>query len=167
MPDHYVFMFQVLPVQGIRYNAPLLSQCSVCVDVPYSHPTTSTEIESCKSQGNFIAVAARQGDASTLSVVAGTYSSELTQTSSSSTAAGPQNGAYWYYIPGQSFGFAGTSQILLNSADTMAIYEDCQDRLSWHLDGAGGWNAGCNTYLNSDTIWRKLIYSCNVNVRAV
>ncbi len=151
-------------MQGIQLNVPPLGQCSVCQDEPYSYATLSADIERCKSMGNFIAVAARNSGESTLHMVAGLYSSELTQTSSTSTAAGPKNGAYWYYFPGKSFGFASLPAVDLNTADTTASASSgCEYRLSWHLENYyGGYRAGCTLNLNTDTTWRKIIYSCNV-----
>jgi hypothetical protein len=153
-----------MPVQGVQRNVPpfLLDQCRICHDQPYSFATTSTDIERCKSMGNFIAVAASNtavGD--TLHVVAGLFSSDLQQTSDIYRGAGPKNGAYWHYVPDRGFGFSGDEQIYLNYADIEDY--NCNNRLSWHLDrqGWGGWRAGCNT-LVEDATWRKLIYACDV-----
>lgn len=158
-----------LPVVGIQYNVPLLSQpqCRVCIDMPYSDGPTPTDIENCKSQGSFIAFAAKDNsNPNRLSLVAGLFSADMNQTSSHSTAAGPFNGAYWYFFPGNSVGFAGAQDIALNSADTVGTM--CETRPSWHLAGNGvgngGWRAGCATGLN-DNSWRKVIYSCDVQVR--
>lgn len=64
------------------------------------------------------------------------------------------NGAYWYRYAGYSFGFADSSAISLNSADTMSGAA----RLSWHLDGiSGGYRAGDTLGLNGDTSWYKRV----------
>ena len=68
------------------------------------------------------------------------------------------NGVYWYMVPSSSFGFSFCEQVSLCSADTHGSpHEDM--RLSWHLDqSCGGYRCGTNTSLNSDTVWRKVIY---------
>jgi hypothetical protein len=152
-----------IPVKGILNNVPALSQCQVCQDVPYDYTTKSEDIRNCKAKGNFIAIAAKQQQEDVLAVVAGLYSSDLQETSSLSKATGPINGAFWYYVPGLSFGFAASAQINLHIADKNDT--ECGKRLSWHLDiGVGGWRAGCQTDLTSDEGWRKIIYACNAQV---
>jgi hypothetical protein len=119
------------------------------------------EIEHCRSLGPFIAVGARESDASMLYMLAGLLSSDLGHVMSGpdSSASGPLNGAYWYYIPGMSFGFASEGDIYLDPVDFSDT--NCENRLSWYLDGqTGGYRAGCSMNLNDNTNWRKIIYSC-------
>jgi len=57
-----------------------------------------------------------------------------------------ENGAYWYYLPGQSFGFAPKTPINLTqyvdmtdcSVDSNSYYCPDNDRLSWTLDTTSG-----------------------------
>jgi hypothetical protein len=144
-------------------NVPTLSQCQVCQDVAYTYSTKSEDITNSKSRGNFIAIAAKRQQEDMLTVVAGLNTSDLEQTSSISNATGPINGAFWYYVPGKSFGFAGSAVINLKTADTKDT--GCDKRLSWHLDlGVGGWRAGCQTGLIESDEWRKIMYACNTKV---
>jgi hypothetical protein len=166
-----------IPVHGIMKNLPKLSQCQLCQDVPYSYPTKSLDVLNCKAKGGFIAIAAKKQKDELLAVVAGLYSLQLQETYSISRATGPINGAFWYYMPGKSFGFANSTSIFLDAADKgeFRLTNDtdigCAERLSWHLDaGVGGWRAGCQTGLNDDEgwfRWRKVMYSCNSQVRHV
>ena len=65
-----------------------------------------------------------------------------------------ENGAYWYLVPGKSFGFASSSAVDLSPAD--ASTTDGQLRLSWHLTGNhGGYRCGELTQLNSSSEYRK------------
>ena len=69
------------------------------------------------------------------------------------------NGVYWYFTPGQSFGFLKDNTLEQNSADIGTTNPD--SRLSWHLDNKyGGYRAGANIGLNYDTTWKKIIYNC-------
>lgn len=64
----------------------------------------------------------------------------------------------WYLEPGKTFGFADASEGTTErrrGADTA----EGRLRLSWHLDGQGGYRAGYTECLNHDTSWRKLIFS--------
>jgi len=65
------------------------------------------------------------------------------------------NGAYWYWFSNYSFGFSDNNDICLGSCD----YKRHKDhsKLCWHLTG-GGWRAGSNLWLSSDTKWRKIIW---------
>merc|ERR1719320_1434863 len=76
--------------------------------------------------------------------------------SPSQSTAYYHNGLYWYWYSGKSVGFASVSEIWLNSADTSS--DDCDWRLSWHLDqSSGGWRVGCVTGLNGDVGYYKYI----------
>ena len=62
------------------------------------------------------------------------------------------NGAWWYFTPGKSFGFAPSSSITQSSADIFDCDASlsCKDsnRLSWHLDIRTGWRIG-NIHLSN------------------
>ena len=65
-------------------------------------------------------------------------------------------GAYWYFTPDYSIGFSPT-------ADIAQLYGDVNDpnsnqRLSWHLNGDGGYRAGSTT---ADDQLMKYIYIKN------
>jgi hypothetical protein len=150
----------VFPFQGVQLNHHLLDDvCQVCQDVPYSHVTTVADIENCKSRGNVFAAAAKSSASpDRLALVAMLLSSDLVTTSSTSSASGPFNGAFWYYFPGKSFGFASVRSINIYYVDEST--SSCEYRLSWHLDGSSsGWRAGCATEIR-DSSWRKVMYAC-------
>ncbi len=150
-----------LPIQGVELNIPLLDDvCQVCQDVPYSHVTTVADIENCKSRGNVFAAAAKSSASpDRLALVAMLLSSDLITTSSTSSASGPFNGAFWYYFPGRGFGFASVRSISLNYY-TDDSSSSCEYRLSWFLYASeGGYRAGCATNIYGSS-WRKVMYAC-------
>ena len=58
---------------------------------------------------------------------------------------------YWYYTPGQSFGFSPSSYITQSSCDSSNQNDNL--RLCWHTDNiCGGWRLGNIVNLNSDSI---------------
>ena len=65
------------------------------------------------------------------------------------------NGTYWYFNT-KSFGFSITPRINQCQADTLD--DDGQYRLSWLIDGGGGWRAGNVKELNDSEDWMKLVY---------
>ena len=140
-----------------------------CYDQPYSYVTTSSDFSACNGIINFVG-AKTSSSATTFAVGAFGLNSIFSRTSSYSTATYDQGGAYWYFIPGYSFGFADVSSVSLNECD-VGSSPNCASRLCWHMDlGAGGYRAGCTLGLNSDTTWRKVIYtgymifSCNPGI---
>lgn len=63
--------------------------------------------------------------------------------------------AYWYLTENLSFGFAPNSTINQNLGD---IYDTSSPyRLSWHLNGFGGWRLGNLTNLDGDNNYKKYI----------
>ena len=130
---------------GVQINYPISAisnlGCTLCYNQPYSHPTMSSDILPCKtnagSQG-WILMGSKESDASlSFSLIAAIKATDLVPSTSSSTAYGPHNGAYWYYFSGSAIGFAATSNINLHiegSGDfSIPEYSDCATRLSWHL----------------------------------
>ena len=68
----------------------------------------------------------------------------LTQTAVNSPVY--RGGAYWYFTPSISFGFSPNNYVSQSGGD---VYDGASDqRLSWHLDGGGGYRAGSNTAYN-------------------
>jgi hypothetical protein len=154
---------------GIQRSYPISSisnlRCTVCYDEPYSHFTTFSNIESCKTSAGssrWILMGSKQITTSTsFSLLAAIKGSNFS-TSTSKTEAYLSNGAYWYYKTGSSVGFAPTSTILLESPDVSNWVTNCADRLSWEVSGAfGGWRSGCTLDLETNTVWRKIMYSCS------
>ncbi len=63
-----------------------------------------------------------------------------------------ENGVYWYFTVGSSFGYTAVLPISQNSADTQSTIPE--KRLSWHLS-SGGYRIGANT---GATVERKMIF---------
>jgi hypothetical protein len=124
----------------------------------YGRPTTSAEILSIRSQCNpltIICVGGNRYDETFLRVVA--CANCLNVTTQTLTNQPQKYGAvYWYFTENQSFGYAPNSTITQNSADNYD--ENSNFRLSWHLQGNGGWRLGNVTSLNSDTNYYKKAY---------
>ena len=70
------------------------------------------------------------------------------------------NGAFWYCVANRAFGFAPSPAVSLGSADTVDPQgrKDGDRRMSWHLNGSGGYRAGRETGLNSSREWLKVVY---------
>ena len=147
---------------GVAVSNLIQSGCSLCYNKFYGDRTTTSIIESCT--GKWLFVGAVASDSSTFLLGAyGLASDVLTQTALNTPHL--SNGVWWYFTPGQSFGFADTSVIRQSPAD-YADYPGTdihtQSRLSWHLDQPfGGFRAGRNIFLNEDSsVWHKQIYNC-------
>ena len=151
---------------GVRHYYPVSSipdDCTPCYDQWYNHGTQMSHIETCKTAAGvdgWIGMGAKYpASASSFRILAFIRANDFVQSSSAFQAYGPHNGVYWYMYNGKSVGFASTSSIyILGGGDTSS--SDCSNRLSWHLTGSGGWRAGCTTYLNINTAWRKIMFSC-------
>jgi hypothetical protein len=153
------------PVQGVQRDLPVsaLSQCALCHEIAYGYSTSTSHVEDCKARGNFIVFGAKHYYSSTISLAAGLRSSDLQTTSSTTMAAGPFNGAYWYYDPSRSIGFASRQDISLSPVDTSNNY--CSDRVGWQFGWYAPGRIGCNTNV-WDNSWRKVMYACNLQVNA-
>ena len=138
---------------------------TICYDQPYSHMTTAADLTRCSSLGTFVLMGAKSSSgASNLTLLAAGATANALATTSSTSVAYLENGAYWYNYPGMSVGFAESSQVDLLYLDAN-MYSECTQRLSWYLWGGGGVRAGCTTELYSGTAgatWRKLIYSSGI-----
>ena len=157
---------------GVQINYPISAisnlGCTLCYNQPYSHVTMNSNILPCTtnagSQGWILMGSKEYEASSSFSLIAAIKATDLVpSTSSSSTAYGPHNGAYWYFYSGYSIGFAAASNINLFKADYAdPDYSDCATRLSWHLNDQGGWRSGCTTMLfrNFNDYFRKVVYVC-------
>jgi hypothetical protein len=144
-------------MRGIILDVSLssLGQYTVCMDVPYSDYTTQDKLAACSNDPNqYVVVGAKLAGSSKLALMAVAKASEAFAQHCDARLA---NGAYWYNCAGLSFGFAASSSISLNSADTGN--DQCEYRISWHIDqNVGGYRAGCTLALNSDSSYYKQIY---------
>jgi hypothetical protein len=144
-PDNYE--------SGILRNYPLsrVSACSTCHDVDYADGLSVSEISSCS--GPYLFVGAKVSGY----IFLGAWGPVAeVQTTTAVNSPHIYNGVYWYFNS-QSFGFSLNPSISQSSGDTASTDPDY--RLSWHI-GSGGYRAGSETGLNSDTTYSKVIYNC-------
>ena len=147
---------------GILLNYPLsnFAEWIVVSEKFYGDITTQEDLQQSIYSEDvypYVCIAALYGNSATTATIAACGErSVVSVTTSSTTIAYAHNGAYWYFTPSQSLGFARSETISLNSADVVS--SDCAYRLSWHLSGGGGWRAGCSTGLNGDRTWKKVVY---------
>ena len=120
---------------GVQLDYPVSSMpasCTPCYDQPYSHGTQESHIETCKSAGDaesWIGMGAKSSSGSaSFALFAYIRASDLVRSYSTSEACGPRNGVYWYFYHDRSVGFASTSSVNLNYADSNSA--DCSSRLS-------------------------------------
>ncbi|KAH3761161.1 hypothetical protein Pelo_7012 [Pelomyxa schiedti] len=143
--------------EGIQQEVPesvLLTGWHVHYKEPYSHHTTPQNVD--PGRGDWILVASQKVGSKVLSLAAvGRRSHVCTKTTSPSQASEEHRGVFWYFMDGRSFGFATTRTISLGTADT------CDDggdkRLSWHIDGNGGYRSGTTKDLNDSGEWTKIV----------
>ncbi len=144
-------------------NLPPISALGTCLDTTYATVTTSAAIQACcdLASVDMFLVAAFQDNAQT-NFHLGAYVSKAdmcTQTARN-TPRLSSSGSWFYWTPGKSFGFSPTSTINQINAD----FGTPGNRLSWHLDGQGGYRAGDVLSLTNDATWRKRIYTYSVNL---
>eukprot|EP00291_Cryptomonas_curvata_P019650 CAMPEP_0172177198 /NCGR_PEP_ID=MMETSP1050-20130122/15292_1 /TAXON_ID=233186 /ORGANISM="Cryptomonas curvata, Strain CCAP979/52" /LENGTH=477 /DNA_ID=CAMNT_0012849669 /DNA_START=36 /DNA_END=1470 /DNA_ORIENTATION=- len=172
---------------GIHHDVPIssLGSFAVCMDQPYSHIISPEELMACATDPDQMVVVGSKSSASasTLSVMAVARAADAFRETDSLYSAYYANGAYWYNVALQSFGFSDEPYINLNSADISCSsilgcnlgggggdggdggdggYSDCgpcscENKLSWHM-GFGGWRSGCTEFLTDNTVWRKVVY---------
>jgi len=124
-----------------------------CAD--YSDRTKSKMLKEL-SKYRFMAVGARKRGSNTLELVAmGTTESVLQPTVDNETNF--HNGLFWYFNEKKSFGFAESAKVTLSVADSMSGNK----RLSWHLEGDGGYRLGNIVKLNNSSEFEKVIWVRN------
>jgi len=144
---------------GIVHDFPVdrLSEWALVYDKPYNHATMTS---SFPTFGEWLFVCAALEGSATIPLGAFAERSVVTQDNTGSdTVAFLHHGAYWYWRPHRAVGFAPSSQIALNHADTLD--EGSAERLSWHFQqaGNGGWRVGDVKGLEKDPgRWRKRVY---------
>ena len=128
-----------------------------CYNVTYATSTNTVDINGCTGSQYLLVGGFSAGSPNTLLVAAvGLSSAVLTTTSSLGTATTNENGLFWYFYPGHSFGFADDSVLLLGNADGSSISSNT--RVSWHLDlSIGGYRLGNLIDLFSGTTPYKII----------
>ncbi len=143
----------------------------MCLDQPYDQPTTTTDFAPCSQDPDtWVLVGARiSADEPELLLMAVAKARDVFATTAlvgGQPAAAGGNGTFWYNVPSTSFGFAESPAVLLQPGDTTcwdfsaSAWEpscDCAARLSWPLDGSGGFRAGCALWPNDPAV-RKVVY---------
>lgn len=96
-----------------------------------------------RPSGTYTILSGKAVGSSTISLLAAAPTADVfTQTTGNNTNL--VNGTYWYYVPtknpsvsaaGGAIGFANTSTVSLNTADTSNLVSP--DRLSWHVNSTG------------------------------
>ena len=122
--------------------------------------------------GTYTILSGKAVGSSTISLLAAAPTADVfTQTTGNNTNL--VNGTYWYYVPtqnpsvsasGGAIGFANTSTVSLDTADTSNL--NSPYRLSWHINltnqnvgGNGGYRLGEITDLNDSTAYLKQVWT--------
>ena len=172
----FVFLFSIFGIQssyadyypsGIQQNVPeqtlLNNGWTLFYEQTYGTHigNTTTPI---RPSGQYVILSGKAVGSSTITVAA---AAPTAQAFTETVINTPQllNGTYWYYTLATncstcgSIGFAPTSSITQNSADTSNL--DDPLRMSWHLEaGLGGWRLGVNSNLN-DAAYLKQVWTWN------
>lgn len=124
----------------------------------YGHSSTSEELNliksNCSANSILCAGGALAGSDNLLLVSCGNCLSVLSSTPHNQPVL--INGAYWYFTPNYSFGYAPTNSVSQNTCDNFNPKDPL--RLCYHLDQyVGGWSIGTLTYLNYDTAYVKIL----------
>jgi hypothetical protein len=150
---------------NMKINELLNQGFETVYDQLYSYVTTNQELYDIKYKCNresIICVGGSDGLSTLLLVSCGSCLDILTTTELNKPRL--VNGVWWYFTPDISFGFAPFSSIRQSTADVFDCDsggKNCNDskRLSWHLQGSGGWRLG-SLNNNAKTIpsqYRKII----------
>ena len=130
---------------------------------PYGHVTTSSEMDeikrSCSRKTN-LCLGGRDNTNDVLLVVAcGLCDVVFTKTAPNTPNL--HNGAYWYYTPGKSIGFAPNSTIS-NFWGSDGAFTSNNQRVSWDVDFKGGWRLGSLIDLQSDRYYKVIFFSFGI-----
>ena len=143
----------------ITQDLPLtkLSQFRLIYDESYSHPTTLQELLGLLGkygEKRLICVGGMKPQGEVVSLCAfGLMGNVMRETGRNRPNKWGE--VFWYLTDGQSFGFSPAVKVNQSSADI----EDKGDqfRLSWNLQGGGGWRIGAGTGAAAN-LWRKVIF---------
>ena len=131
---------------GVSVSQMALAGWVSIFDEPYSHRTDDDDVNFNQYSGRCLFVGCRDSSGASTYRTGAFLDAEVVSRTTAKNAPSLQRGVYWYNTPSYSFGFADTSTIAQNSADTHN--KDSDSRLSWHLSGGGGWRCGSVTGLN-------------------
>ncbi|CAF1927214.1 unnamed protein product [Rotaria magnacalcarata] len=149
------------PSSSVAHDVPLsslVSSWNIIYDHPYSHVTTIADLRALISQCNKqIMVGAIQGSSSMILKIAAMGPLEILSLNSPLNQPTTFGNVNWYLTPSKSFGFAPSSTTINCSSADYDESDNTENRLSWHLQGDGGWRAGTAKSLNNNSEWRKII----------
>ena len=129
--------------------------------MPYAHATHAPTDLDLPTHAEWVFVGAREAGSTSVALGAfGRRDEVLKRTSDNKPHK--HNDVWWYRTDGYSFGFAPSPDVSQYRADS--LYPRDERRLSWHLQGDGGWRAGGVCDLNGETPWRKLFF-CGYRAR--
>lgn len=122
-------------------------------DAPYSSPTTVGMMR--PGSGDCLLWAAGRGNPPKTFAIAAFGSRDLIETSVPLW----HNNVYWYTEFGLSGGFSMAGDVVVDAEDPgdNGLF-DCTGRMSWLLNGKGGYRAGCTANLGTSSEWRKYVY---------
>jgi hypothetical protein len=154
------------PFVGISNNIPISTLTnkgySYVYNKPYTHITTSSEMDEIKSlclPTTVLCLGGRDITNDVLLVISCALCDDILSQTARNTP-NLYNGAYWYYTPNvggaRSIGFAPNTTILQFNVD---IFDQSNNqRVSWYLTGTyGGWRLGSLTGLDQSSHYNKVI----------
>ena len=142
----------------------LKSECSICYEDRYQDSTIPEDILSCA--GPVLFVGALKGQfwwfwqSKIVHLGAFALASEVHQITALNTPH-LSNGVYWYFTPRRSFGFLPDDTLIQNPSWDIGATNP-YIRLSWPLDGWGGYSGG--GYADMFFTSTKIIYNCPNNL---
>jgi hypothetical protein len=147
-------------VQRINMKELLNDGWSIVYQHDYTHSTTSNELNQILNNTcgyTQLCVAAKRIDSNILELAAidSLECMNMTKSKSEAVKSKTADNLYWYHVEGHSFGFSDTPNISLSSADTMSG----ERRLSWHVEGTGGYRIGDKKDLNYAKDWQKIVFA--------
>mmetsp|Transcript_118905 Transcript_118905/g.236946 ORF Transcript_118905/g.236946 Transcript_118905/m.236946 type:complete len:550 (-) Transcript_118905:198-1847(-) len=149
-----------LPLQGVCESVPsdLFLGWTVHYNEPYCKATRAEDFDAVPLGATMLIAAIVEGTKTVGTFEVAAVASREAALCHTGRKAVQHNGAWWYFDPGKAFGFAADADIERHrgGADTAHGGE----RLSWHLDGNGGYRAGWTEHLNADNVWRKVALYC-------
>ena len=136
--------------------------CVECYSKGYGSPTNSSDLERCR--GPYFFVCAQKLVFRKTNIIVGAFGAAAeVQTVTARNSPNLFNGVYWYYTPGESFGFLNDTNLMQNKGDTGTSYP--ASRLSWILDsGVGGYRAGKKINPLYEERYFKIILDCPLPV---
>lgn len=128
---------------------------------PYSHATTLADFEPPEElRGGALLLGARRTGRDFLAVGAMGNADAITEETEGPRGTHFHNGVHWYCWRGKSIGFSPRATVTLHQWAAADEHDpQSPERLSWRLNGRGGYRAGTTLDLASSNGWEKLIFA--------